>query len=63
MDDLEQTLFVCREVNVFKIPPRVGAGGYRSGDWKLSDKIFTGRLRATAKGDDCLVKLEDPRWV
>lgn len=59
-DAVEQTLFVCREVSVFRIPPRVGAGGYRSGDWKVADKIFTGRVRVIAKGEVCEVRLEEP---
>lgn len=60
MGEIEQTLFICREANVFKIPPRVGAGGYRSGDWRIADKIFTGRVKVVAKGDNCEVRLEDP---
>lgn len=59
MDAVEQTLFICREANVFRIPPRVGAGGYRSGDWKIADKIFTGRVRVCAIGEVCEVRLEE----
>lgn len=59
-EQIEQTLYVCREANVFRLPPRVGAGGYRSGDWRIADKIFTGRVKVIAKGDDCEVRLEDP---
>lgn len=58
-DAVEQTLFICREANVFRIPPRAGAGGYRSGDWKIADKIFTGRVRVIAKGELCEVRLEE----
>ncbi len=60
MDDtIEQTLFIAREATVYRIPPRPAAGGHRSGDWKVADKIFTGRLRVIAKGDLCEVRLED----
>lgn len=58
-DEIEQTLFIAREANVYKIPPRPGAGGHRSGEWKVADKLFTGRLRLVAKGDLCEVRLED----
>lgn len=58
-DAVEQTLFICREATVFRIPPRAGAGGYRSGDWKIADKIFTGRVRVIAKGEVCEVRLEE----
>ena len=33
------------QVSAFQIPPRPAAGGHRSGDWKVADKVFTGRLR------------------
>ena len=59
MDVVEHTLFICREVNVFKIPPRPAAGGHKSGDWKVADKIFTGRLRVAAIGEVCELRLED----
>lgn len=31
-------LQVCKEVDLYKIPPRMGASGHRSGDWKVADK-------------------------
>ena len=58
-DKIEQTLFVAKEVNVYKIPPRQGAGGHRSGDWMVADKIFTGRLRVVSIGELCELRLED----
>jgi adaptin ear-binding coat-associated protein 1/2 len=58
-DQIEQTLFIAREANVYRIPPRPGAGGHRSGEWKVADKLFTGRLRVISKGDICEVRLED----
>ncbi|KAL4424731.1 hypothetical protein ABPG77_000074 [Micractinium sp. CCAP 211/92] len=57
--DLEQVLFVHKEVDVFRIPPRVGAGGWRSGEWRLADKIFTGRCRVVSQGEKLEVRLED----
>ncbi len=50
---------LCRR-QVFKIPPRTGAGGWRSGEWRLGDKIFTGRCRVVALGAALEVRLEDP---
>ena len=57
----EQVLFVHREVDVYKIPPRTtaGAGGARSGDWRVADRIFTGRCRVVALGEALEVRLED----
>jgi hypothetical protein len=61
---LLQVLFVHRELDVFKIPPRTGAGGCRSGEWRVSDRIFSGCCRVVAQGDALEVRLEDPtRWV
>ena len=60
---LLQVLFVHRELDVFRIPPRTGAGGCRSGEWRVSDRIFSGRCRVVAQGDALEVRLEDPtRW-
>ncbi|KAK9816945.1 hypothetical protein WJX72_007270 [[Myrmecia] bisecta] len=59
-DELTVTLYICREINVYKIPPRPAAGGHKSAEWKTADKIFTGRLRVLAKGDLCELHLEDP---
>ena len=57
--EVEQTLFRCPEVDIFKIPPRPAAGGVRSGEWRLSDRIFTGRLRVIGAGERLEVRLED----
>lgn len=37
--EVESTLFVHKEVDLFKIPPRMGASGHRSGEWKMADKV------------------------
>lgn len=59
MDALERTLYVCRDVSVFKIPPRPAAGGFRSGEWLVADKILSGHLRLVSVGDSLEVRLED----
>lgn len=56
---VEQTLHICREVHIFRIPPRPAAGGFRSGEWRIADKIFTGRLRMVALGETCELRIED----
>lgn len=58
IDEVEHTLFICREVNIYRIPPRQSAG-HKSGEWKVADKVFSGRLRMVARGDVCEVRLED----
>lgn len=58
---MEFTLFVAKEVDLYKIPPRPNAGGYRSGEWKVADKIFTAKCKVVARGDDLEIKLEDPQ--
>lgn len=63
MDDeaVEQTLWVGRGVSFFKIPPRASAAaGHKSGDWQLTDKIFSGRVRVMSKGSVCEIRIEDP---
>lgn len=44
-EHIAQTLHVAREVSIYRVPPRHGADGYRSGSWLTGDKIFSGRLR------------------
>ena len=56
---MEQTLFICREVDIFRIPPRTGRG-HISGEWRVEDKIFTARCRVIAQNDNLEVRLEDP---
>ena len=55
----EQTLLICKSVDVFgPIPPRTGRG-YASGEWLVENKIATTRLRVLAIGNDLEVRLED----
>lgn len=58
---VEQTLAQFREVNLYKIPPRSGASGHRSGSWQVADKVFTGRLRVVSTNDDCEIRVIDPQ--
>jgi len=59
-EEFEHTLFVCREVRVYKVPP-MNSGGVRSGEWKVADEIWRGRLRVSAQGKKCSILLEDPK--
>ncbi|KAK9803482.1 hypothetical protein WJX73_006805 [Symbiochloris irregularis] len=62
MDQVEHTLYICREVSVFKIPPRPASTGHKSGEWKVADKLFSGRLRLIAvSSETCELRLEDAR--
>lgn len=58
---MEQVLFVHKDLDVYRIPPRVGAGGWRSGEWRVGDRIFSGRCRVVATGPALEVRLEDPQ--
>ncbi len=61
---IEQTLFLAKEVQVYTIPPRPSSGGHKSGEWKVADRIFEGRLRVLSIGERCELRLEDPgRWI
>jgi hypothetical protein len=58
-ESAEITLLIVREAMVYKIPPRVGAAGYKCADWKPTDHIWSGRLRVTSQGKKGFIKLED----
>jgi len=58
-DEYERVLLVKPDVFVYKIPPRTSNRGYRASDWKLDEPDWTGRLRVIAKGQECIIKLED----
>ncbi len=59
-DAVEQTLYICRQVKVYRIPPLSTAGGHRSGEWRVADQIFEGRLRVLGRGACIDIRLEDP---
>ena len=56
---MEHTLFICREVTVYKIPPRAGRG-HLSGEWRTDDKLFSPRCRVVGTDQTLEVRLEDP---
>ena len=56
---MEQTLFICKEVDVYTIPPRTGRG-HISGEWLVESKIATCRCKVLALPANQLeVRLED----
>ncbi|KAF8605446.1 adaptin ear-binding coat-associated protein 1 NECAP-1 [Ceratobasidium sp. AG-I] len=60
-DDIESILFMCRDVMVYKIPPRQSNAGYRATEWgDLSAFLWKGRMRIIEKGITCSIRLEDP---
>ena len=38
----------------------ISAGAHKSGDWKVDDRIFQGRLRVVSIGELCELRLEEP---
>ena len=52
-----------REVKLYKIPATLSSGGHKSGEWQVSDNIFTGKLRIVAIGSLCKVILESDRYL
>ena len=59
-EHVERTLTILPEIHVYSLPPRPSAGGWKCQDWPKTNHIFTGRVRVTAKGANCVIKLEDP---
>jgi len=61
MDDvIENILFIARNVNIFKIPPRTSNEGYKAADWLTEKPLWSGRLKVSERGDHCILLLEDP---
>ena len=56
---VEQTLLIVRSVDIYKVPPRARSGGFKSGEWLVSDKLWSGRMRVVDTGGCCEVRLED----
>lgn len=56
-----RTLFICRQVGLFSIPPR-SARGHVSGTWRVEDRIFQGvcRVVENLENSGCEVRVEDP---
>jgi len=62
MDELsETTLCVIKECFVYRIPLRKTATlGHRAAEWDVTSFIWTGRLVVKSKGENCVIRLEDP---
>ena len=60
-DETYESLCLLKpEVNVYVIPPRQSTTRkHRAADWKLDSPNFICRLKIIAKGDQCLIRLED----
>lgn len=58
--EAERTLLVCREVLIYKLPPRASAAGHKAQDWPKENWLFTGRLRIVAVGEQATLIIEDP---
>ncbi|KLO19147.1 adaptin ear-binding coat-associated protein 1 NECAP-1 [Schizopora paradoxa] len=60
-EELENILYMCREVCVYKIPPLKANEGHRANDWgDLGKPLWKGRLRFVEKGETATLKFEDP---
>jgi hypothetical protein len=46
-------------VQVYKIPARAAAGGHKSGDWLVADKLADCRLRVLGRADLVECRLEE----
>lgn len=57
---IEQILCIIKECHVYKIPPRASATGYKAEDWE-GNLIWTGRCKVMARGENCEIRLEDPK--
>ncbi|CED83642.1 Uncharacterized conserved protein [Phaffia rhodozyma] len=58
-DAIETVLFICRNVKVYKIPPRPNLSGWKAQDWGEDSFMWEGRLRILQKGGHAVIKLED----
>jgi len=59
-DEIESVLYVCREVMVYRVPPRSSNAGYRAEGWgDLADPLWKGRMRIL-ESSKCVIRLEDP---
>ncbi|KIO34310.1 hypothetical protein M407DRAFT_240639 [Tulasnella calospora MUT 4182] len=59
-EGIESILYMCREVMVYRVPPRKSNAGYRAEEWgDLSAYLWKGRMRIIESGDKCNIRLED----
>jgi len=58
-EQVESILYMCREVMVYRVPPRTSNAGYRAEGWgDLTDWLWKGRMRII-ESDKCVIQLED----
>ncbi|WFD22626.1 hypothetical protein MEQU1_001300 [Malassezia equina] len=54
------TLYSVRVCNVYRVPPRATAAGYRAAEWgNMSQPLWSGRLRVVEHAETCEIRLED----
>jgi len=58
-ENVEQTLFVCKECFVYKLPPRTSSAGYRAADWDITTFLWSGKISVRSIGEKCIILLED----
>ncbi|KAG8899507.1 hypothetical protein FRC00_001340 [Tulasnella sp. 408] len=59
-EGIESILYMCREVMVYRVPPRKSNAGYRAEEWgDLSAYLWKGRMRIIESSDKCTIRLED----
>ncbi|KXS18481.1 adaptin ear-binding coat-associated protein 1 NECAP-1 [Gonapodya prolifera JEL478] len=56
--DVESVLTVIRQAQVYKLPPRTTAKGYRAADWD-PQHLWQGRVKIFTIGESCFINLED----
>ena len=59
LDDHEVTLWTCKEMYVYQIPPLKSESGHRANDWNVDKWLWSGRLRVVSCGALLKVILED----
>ncbi|KAI9595017.1 hypothetical protein BDF19DRAFT_89477 [Syncephalis fuscata] len=57
----EMVLLQLPECFVYRLPPRTRSGGYRAEEWGLDNPMWTGRIRIIGQGEQCFIRLEDPK--
>ncbi|EJD53141.1 adaptin ear-binding coat-associated protein 1 NECAP-1 [Auricularia subglabra TFB-10046 SS5] len=58
--EIESIIYMCREVSVYKIPPRTKNEGYKAQEWgDLAAPLWKGRLRLIELSKGVTIQLED----
>ncbi|KZV96195.1 adaptin ear-binding coat-associated protein 1 NECAP-1 [Exidia glandulosa HHB12029] len=59
-NEIESIVYMCREVSVYKIPPRTKNEGYKAQEWgDLAAPLWKGRLRVIERSKGLTIQLED----